>query len=198
VQRVDLEKPTGRCKTALAMTTPKSKGSRRTLQLPPFLVSELEAQMASQTTSRQLAGQRWIENDLVFPSSIGTPLEASNVRREWKVFLRLNGLPNMRIYDLRHSAGAFLAEMGVHRKEAMSILGHTQTSLWQRYREMAKSTGEGSKAMQRIFAGGSKTAGPTGADSTTYIRLLLSQRPPTYALEPLLHWMVAEGRISAE
>ena len=46
---------------------------RRTLMLSPWLVEVLEAHADLLADVRQLAGQKWRENDLLFPSDVGTP-----------------------------------------------------------------------------------------------------------------------------
>ena len=50
----------------------------------------------------RLAGL-WEDQDLVFPSRIGTPISGNNLsRRHFKPLLTRAGLPNIRLYDLRH------------------------------------------------------------------------------------------------
>ena len=46
---------------------------RRTLMLSAWLVEVLEAHARLLAEMRQLAGQKWRENDLLFPSDVGTP-----------------------------------------------------------------------------------------------------------------------------
>jgi len=78
---------------------------------------------------RQLAGSRWIEQGLVFASSIGTPLEERNVLRRFQNLCEENGLPKLRLYDLRHTHASLLINEGVHAKRIAERLGHSSIQL---------------------------------------------------------------------
>ncbi len=66
---------------------------------------------------------------MVFPSTVGTPLEPRNVTRHFKHLLRRAGLPDVRFHDLRHSCASLLVAQGVHPRVVMEYLGHSQISL---------------------------------------------------------------------
>jgi integrase len=59
----------------------KTRLSRRTLELPNECVVALRAHRRLQTQSRMRNAARWPDNDLVFTTQLGTPLDAANVRR---------------------------------------------------------------------------------------------------------------------
>jgi hypothetical protein len=63
---------------------PLSAKSRRTLSLPQTAIEALKEHHRRQTEDRLAAGALWQEIGLVFVSTIGTPLDASNVRREFR------------------------------------------------------------------------------------------------------------------
>ena len=108
---------------------PKSARSRRTISLPKTAVHALHAHRARQLEERLLAGKRWQENNLVFPTSLGTPMDGRNVARSFKNALKKAGLPPKRFHDLRHTCASFLVAQGVHPRVVMEILGHSQISL---------------------------------------------------------------------
>jgi integrase len=62
----------------------KTKKSRRTLALPQRCVEALKVHQLDQARDRTVAGERWQEHGLVFPSKVGTPLDPSHVRREFR------------------------------------------------------------------------------------------------------------------
>jgi site-specific recombinase XerD len=67
----------------------------------------------------------WQNHDLVFPSSVGTPLSHRNVVRSFKAVLRRAGLPAaIRLYDLRHTCATLLLCRNVHPKYVQELLGH--------------------------------------------------------------------------
>lgn len=107
---------------------PKSGRSRRTLALPAPLLVALKHHRLRQLEERLMAGNRWNDQDLVFCTPIGTPLDASNVRKQYRALLERAGLPRIRFHDLRHSAASLLAARGVSQRTAMAILGHAQIS----------------------------------------------------------------------
>ena len=61
---------------------------------------------------RRLAGERWKENDLIFPSTTGTPMEPRNLIRNFKKALKDSGLPNIRFHDLRHTSATLQLQQG--------------------------------------------------------------------------------------
>ena len=66
----------------------KTKRSRRTLQLPRMAVEALRVQLQRQADARLLAGILWQDNGLVFATVVGTPLDASDVRRSLRAISR--------------------------------------------------------------------------------------------------------------
>jgi integrase len=76
-----------------------------------------------------LAGTRWHETGLVFTSTIGTPIEVGNLRRQFWRVLEKAGLPRMRFHDLRHSCASLLLVQGVPARVVMETLGHSNISV---------------------------------------------------------------------
>ena len=66
----------------------KTKRSRRTLKLPQMAVEALRAQLERQVEARLLAGILWQDHGVVFASAVGTPLDASDVRRSLRAICR--------------------------------------------------------------------------------------------------------------
>jgi integrase len=101
---------------------------------PAVSVAALKAHRAFQGTERRLASDRWREHGLVFPSSVGTPLEPRNLLRHFRAtcvkhgLLRANGRP-YRFHDLRQTAASFLLAQGVPMRVVMEVLGHSQIGL---------------------------------------------------------------------
>lgn len=113
----------------LQFAEPKTAQSRRILPLPEVLVRALKAHRARQLEERLLAGARWQDHGLTFPSGIGTPLEPRNLTRSFKALLTRAGLPDVRFHDLRHSCASLLVAQGHHPRVVMETLGHSQISL---------------------------------------------------------------------
>ena len=70
------------------------------------------------------------EDELVFASERGTPLDGNNfVRREFKPALRRAGLPQVRFHDLRHTFASLLIAQGEHPKLISEQLGHASVQI---------------------------------------------------------------------
>jgi integrase len=107
----------------------KTRQSRRTIAMPPALVTQLRTHRARQLEERLRLGPAWQDWDLVFTSAIGTPLDPRNLTTRYKALLRRGGLPDIRFHDLRHSCASLLIAQGVPARVVMETLGHSQISL---------------------------------------------------------------------
>ncbi len=113
----------------LQLVEPKTQLSRRTLAMPSMLIGALRTHRARQLEDRLWAGQRWQEGGYVFATSIGTPLDGTNVTHRLQALLAGAGLPRQRFHDLRHCCASLLLAQGVHPRVVMETLGHSQISL---------------------------------------------------------------------
>jgi len=67
--------------------------------------------------------------ELVFKSHRGGPIqEAKFVGRYFKPLLKSAGLPNIRLYDLRHTAATLALTAGVSSKIVCEQLGHASVA----------------------------------------------------------------------
>ena len=104
----------------LQLVERKATSRPHPIPLPDLAVTALQEHRAQ---------QRVVALDgLVFTTSKGTPFIERNVVRSFKRHLGAAGLPDIRFYDLRHSAGALLIDQGVHPRIVMETLGHSQIS----------------------------------------------------------------------
>ncbi len=108
----------------------KRRTSRRQVLLVAVAVEALKLHRDRQDEERRRAGPTWHDEGLVFPNTIGRPINPSNfLRRDFYPLLEDAGLPRMRFHDLRHSAATLLLKMGVHPKIVSELLGHTQIGI---------------------------------------------------------------------
>jgi integrase len=70
----------------------KTEKSRRTLELPGLAADALREHRARQATERLAAGPLWQDHGLVFASQVGTPLDASHVRRSFRAITSEAGI----------------------------------------------------------------------------------------------------------
>ena len=112
----------------------KTDGSHRTIMLAPEVVSDLRTQRL-RVTEMQLAAEAWPEPGLVFPSAVGTPLDASHRRRALKAFCTTADVPAVSPNELRHTAASLHVDRGASLVEVADMLGHsTPRMLTETYR----------------------------------------------------------------
>lgn len=105
---------------------PKTAKSRRTIPLPSSVMKELRRHRIRQNEERLKLGAAWHQNDLVFPSEIGTPLNPPNVTRHFKRILKKAEIrTSIRLYDLRHTTATLLLQAGINPKIVSERLGHS-------------------------------------------------------------------------
>jgi len=113
----------------LVFNPPKSKSGRRKLALGSVMIEKLREHLNLQHLQGKVAGKYWQENNLIFPTSIGTPLGPSNLYKEFRKLLEEAGLPHIRFHDLRHSAATLMLQRGTNPKIVQERLGLAQISI---------------------------------------------------------------------
>jgi integrase len=107
---------------------PKNRGARRTLKVTHRALDALKAHKVRQNAERLQAGPRWRDNNLIFPNTVGKPMNAGNLyRREFQPLLERADLAEegFTIHSLRHTFATTLAEKCVHPSTAQKMLGHS-------------------------------------------------------------------------
>jgi integrase len=92
---------------------PKTKAGRRPIRLGEGTLQVLREHRERQIAQMAIAGERWQDHDLIFPSTVGTPLHPSNLRIDFNRTLEAAGLPKIRFHDLRHTAASLMLNHGV-------------------------------------------------------------------------------------
>ncbi|WP_432535288.1 site-specific integrase [Kineococcus arenarius] len=141
----------------------KTRKSRRTLALPQRCVEALHAQRAQQEQDRLTAGTHWIETGLVFTSRVGTPLDPSHVRRDFRAAIAAaEGVDpaEWTPRELRHSFVSLLSDSGVPLEEISRLVGHSSTAVTELvYRKQIRPVVQsGAIIMDRIFLASSGEA----------------------------------------
>ena len=130
---IDLERGTAQVRRALvrmkgswSFEEPKTKKSRRTITLPAPLLRKLAAHKRKQNEWRLKLGSEWQAHDLVFCSEFGTPHTIPNLTyRYFRPILFKAEIPQIRLYDLRHSCATLLLIAEENPKVVSERLGHS-------------------------------------------------------------------------
>ncbi|MGC9974063.1 MAG: site-specific integrase [Gaiellaceae bacterium] len=132
------------------MTTPKSRASRRTIELGPHTRAAFEEQW-EETSYRA-------DSDIVFcHPQLGTPLDASKLSRCYlRPALKRAGIekPFRPWHDLRHTALTHEAAAGNPQAYIQLKAGHSQGTITERYIHAAQVLfpGAAARAEERMFA----------------------------------------------
>jgi integrase len=111
----------------------KTPKSGRTLALPHRCAEALREHRVRQAEDRLAAGPLWQDHDLVFASTVGTPLDDHNVRRQFRVITEAAGLGSTWVpRELRHTFVSLLSAHGVPVEAIALLAGHNQTATGQR------------------------------------------------------------------
>jgi len=113
----------------LVFSEPKTKAGKRSIAIGEFTIKTLRRHQEIIKIQKIWSGDKWQENDLVFPSTIGTPLGARNLATHFYKIIKEIAVPKIRFHDLRHTAATLMLMKGVHSKVVQERLGHSSISL---------------------------------------------------------------------
>jgi site-specific recombinase XerD len=133
----------------------KTQLSRRTLQLSERVVRALREHQVRQAEQRLLAGDVWQDRGLVFCTSVGSPLDAANVRRAFRKITKAAGLGEQWApRELRTSFVSLMSSSGVPVEEIARLAGHSNSRTTEVVyrRELRPVITTGAEVMDRILS----------------------------------------------
>lgn len=133
----------------------KTRKSRRTLELPSQVAETLREHHKRQAKQRLKAGKAWKNNNLVFCSPTGTPLDAANVRRAFRLITKKAGIGEQWTpRELRHSFVSIMSDSGVPLENIADLCGHSSTAVTEEvYRHQLKPViTTGAETINNVFA----------------------------------------------
>jgi integrase len=107
---------------------PKS-GHGRTVALPSLVVDELWRHRLRQAEALLKLGVRLSDDHHVVTRADGGPVQPRSLTHAFEIFLRKQGLPRVRLHDLRHTHATHMLASGVHPKIAQERLGHSSVAI---------------------------------------------------------------------
>jgi integrase len=87
----------------LVFSEPKTSAGKRVIVLSQSVIEKLREHLALQQQERQYAGDKWEENDLIFPNVDGKPQHQRYVYQDFKDTLKRTGLPDADSGHIAHS-----------------------------------------------------------------------------------------------
>src|SRR5215211_4053941 len=135
---VDLERGVLRVRRTLtrvgakvSLGEPKTKKSRRSVNLTAAAVEALQSHLSHQLEEMEQLGSLYRPGGLVFANEIGGIINPSNLRnRSFARLLKRAGLPpDTRFHDLRHTCATLLLSHNVNPKIVSEMLGHSSIAI---------------------------------------------------------------------
>lgn len=108
---------------------PKTSAGLRSVTLPSEMLRRLREHRRAQNEARLKAGAEWADGSFIFTNEFGHPLGLDAVRKKFKLALRQANLPEVRLYDARHTSATLLMESGVSPKVVSERLGHSDVGI---------------------------------------------------------------------
>lgn len=125
---IRVERAVVRLKGEFKADKPKTKGSVRTVAVPPHLRPTIVEHLRRHTGRSKDA--------LLFPNSGGGHMHHDLYTRWFKKAAQAIGREGLRPHDLRHLGGTLVALSGATVKEQMHRLGHTTSAMAMRYQHL--------------------------------------------------------------
>ena len=112
-------------KARLRFKSPKTKHGRRTISLPPSIVSELRTHWKAQQEQRLSLGMgKAPPEGLVFATWEGNVRHPDGLSKEWRRALAALGCPQITLHSLRHTHASQLIASGLDVLTISRRLGH--------------------------------------------------------------------------
>jgi len=132
---VDLTEQTIRVRKALAMingtpsvTTPKSRRSRRVIDIDDRTTQILREHHERQLKAAEFVGDGWQETGYVFTTVIGTHQHPDNVSKRFVALVRRIDVKYLTLHGLRHTHATHLLSIGKNPRMVSERLGHADVA----------------------------------------------------------------------
>ncbi len=143
-------RPAGEKQALPHLVEPKTKKSRRTVDLSAPLVEVLRQHRARWRDEKLTLGPQSLnEFDLVFTGPHGEPLNPRVISKQVRAILAAANLPRIRFHDLRHANASLMLAAHVPMEMLSEILGHSNpTTTRNIYAHVTKSLREEARRAQ--------------------------------------------------
>lgn len=129
--RITINKSLSRVDGKWSLKEPKTSHGRRTIPVPSEVMKDIKEHKELQDHEKVgLKTNDYSDHDFVYATKTGEPFNDRNIISQYfKPLLKNAGLPDIRLYDLRHTCATLLLSAGVNPKIVSERLGHADVSL---------------------------------------------------------------------
>ena len=163
--------------TKLVLKDPKNRTSVRRVYLPATVAEMLIKRKQEIDDLKELFGEEYKDYNLVFCSSMGTPIEGSVINRLFSKLIEENNLPKVVFHSLRHTSTTYKLKLsGGDIKAVQGDTGHAQaTMVTERYAHIIDDDRRlNAERMEKAFYSGTKEPEekPKETDQEVLLRIL--------------------------
>lgn len=116
-------------KTSIVFQEPKTESGKRYIPIPPSILLNLKEHKKKQNEEKLILGESYSNNNLVFCTEFGKPLEPRNFTRLFYSITKKSNLEGVNFHALRHTYATRLLEPNEHPKVVQELLGHTSITM---------------------------------------------------------------------
>ena len=122
------------------VTTPKSKKSVRKVPIPAELEKDLNELNKIRIEEKLRLGELYKDNELLFPSTMGTYIDSRNLIRSWTRSFDNMNIPYRKFHSLRHTYATQLLKNGTQLITVSRLLGHASVKTTEIYAHVEEKT----------------------------------------------------------
>lgn len=127
-RRIQVQRALSKTKAGWKLEDPKTPQSRRSIPIPPSVMGDLQEHKENQESMKKK--DKYNDIGLVFTNDKGEPPDLRSIFvKHFKPLLKQAELPDIRLYDLRHTCATLLLSAGVNPKIVAERLGHSSITL---------------------------------------------------------------------
>lgn len=125
----------------LQQVDPKTDSSIRDEPLLATAREALQRQRTKQAAARLAAGEKWqgpgSDEELVFTTRTGTPIEPRNLYRSFLQICEQHGIRRIKLHEVRHTNGTTQKNLNVPERDTQAVLGHSSASTTSIYQHVS-------------------------------------------------------------
>lgn len=129
--------------TSLQEVELKTDSSERDQPLLTTAREALMRQRDKKAAARSAAGNEWVgsgtNDELVFTTRTGSPIEPRNLYRSFHRILEKDGIRRIKLHELRHTNGTTQKDLDVPERDIQAVLGHSNVSTTRIYQHVSLS-----------------------------------------------------------
>lgn len=109
--------------------SPKTKAGTRDVSIGDEVIAALSNARMEYYRDKAELGKAFHDEGYIIRKKDGSPYHPDSITQKWERFTAKNGLPPVRLHDLRHSNATALIQAGVSPKVVQQRLGHSDINI---------------------------------------------------------------------